>query len=183
MNNKFSGAVTIGYASIFLTFLSFSLIYSGLINAPNEEYLPILMSFGFVLAVAGILALIGNDKIEGILFLSLGTFWFSFMLRFLWYPNLEANKSYAVFDGWVCFILAVILFYVWLASFEGHIFRKLLLLGFWLTFLAAAIANWFSLSVFSTIFAYLSLVSSLLGGLYSAYTIVDFGRLKKAKTN
>lgn len=99
MNNKFSGAVTIGYASIFLTFLSFSLIYSGLINAPNEEYLPILMSFGFVLAVAGILALIGNDKIEGILFLSLGTFWFSFMLRFLWYPNLEANKSYAVFDG------------------------------------------------------------------------------------
>jgi hypothetical protein len=176
--NKFPGAVTIGYMTIFISSFYFGLIWSGWVQTITEEWVTIVLIFNVLLIVAGLFSLSNTDKIDVLVFLTLGANWIGFILRFIWYPNIAANSAAAVMDGWICFLLTIVFFCTWFASLKGNLFRKLFLLGLWLGFLAATIWNWFSVIFFMNVFAYLSLITAILAGIYGASTIIDF---KKAK--
>lgn len=183
MNSKFSGVITFGYASLFIMWFIWSLLYTGWISAHMEDALALILTFGFLLALAGIFALFNGEKVDGTLFLIVGGYSFAYMVRILWYPHLEANTKASPFDGWVALIMAFIIFYLWLSSFDSHIFRKLFLIGLWIVSLAVAILNWWPSSVLGVIFGYVSLIVSILAGLYSAYTVLDIGKLRPGKTS
>lgn len=173
MNNKFSGFITLGYASIFISFWLGSMVFAGWVSfAAMQEGAVILMILGIVAAIAGVFSFFTNDKLEGTLFLIFGTYIFSFMLRFIMYPNLAANSKNASFDGWIVLLFAIVFFYLWLASFKGNMYRQLFLLLLWLSMLALAISNWFSITFFMYIAGYLGLIASLFAGWCSATTIL-----------
>ena len=87
-------------------------------------------------------------------------------------PNLEANTAYSAMDGWMLILIAIIVFYLWAASMKSEMIKRIFLLLFWLTFLAAALANWFALDIFAYIGGYLGLISAVLAGWYSATTVL-----------
>jgi hypothetical protein len=172
--NKFPGTVTVGYMAIFISSFYFGLIWSGWVQTITEEWVTIVLIFNILLIVAGLFSLSNTDKVDALIFLTLGANWVGFMLRFLWYPNLSANSGAAVMDGWISFLLAIVFFGAWFASLKGNFFRKLFLLGGWLLFLSATIWNWFNIVFFVNVFAYLSLIAAVLAGIYGASTIIDF---------
>lgn len=181
--NKFPGALTMGYMVIFITMWLFALAFSGWLVSAMQEWVPLLLIFNILLVVVGLFSLYNNDKIESILFLSLGTFWASFLLRMLWFPNLAANTQSAVFDGWAILIVAIVFFCLWFASFNGNLFRKMFLLGLWLAFLSVAIQNLFNVVLFGQIFVYLSFITAIFAGIYAVSTIIDLGKFQKAKAS
>jgi succinate-acetate transporter protein len=173
MNNKFSGFITLGYASIFISFWLGSMVFAGWTTfAALQDGAVILMILGIVTAISGIFSFFTNDKLECTLFLIFGTYIFSFMLRFIMYPKLAANSNLASFDGWITLLIAIVFFYLWLASFKGSMYRQLFLLLLWLSMLAIAITNLFSITFFMYIGGYLGLIASLFAGWYSATTIL-----------
>ncbi len=172
MQNKFSGAITLGYASLFISAWIFSISATGWIQGAKAG-LPFIMLFGAILVIAGIFSFYNEaSKIDTVLFLVVGAADFSYSLRFILFPNLQANTSPAGVDGWITILIAVVIFYLWLSSFKGNIIRQLFFLGLWLTYLSIAIANWFTLPVFNYIGGYIGLITSLLAGWYSASTVM-----------
>lgn len=177
MQDKFSGAVTLGYASLFISLWLFFMPFAGWTSFSSAEAaLPfILVLGGVVLAIAGIFSFLNDAKIESVVFFIMAAANFSFSLRFIMWPKLQANTAFSPVDGWTLFLVAVVFFYLWIASFKGNTVRQLFLLGLWLAFLAGAIANWFSISIFAYISGYLGLITSLLAGWYSASMVKNIG--------
>jgi succinate-acetate transporter protein len=174
MENKYSGAITLGYTSLFISlWLFFIPITEWVGSESGTEVLPILMVLGgVVLAIAGIFCLLGEAKIESVLFLVLAAVVFSFSIRFVMSPDLSANTNPSILDGWILVLTSAVIFYLWLASLKSGAVKQFLLLALWLAFLAGAIANWFAVSIFGSIAAYLGMIASLLSGWYSASTVL-----------
>ena len=174
MENKYSGAVTLGYASLFVTLWLFFMPYSGWYGVDSgNEALPILLVLGgVVLAIAGIFCLLNEAKVESVIFLVVAAVQFSFMMRFVMYPDMSANTNPAIADGWILFLVAVVIFYIWLASLKIGMIKQLFLLALWICFLGAAIGNWFAISFLHYIVSYVGLIAALLAGWYSASTIL-----------
>lgn len=176
--NKFPGAVTVGYFSTFISLFYFALLWSGWIEASNQDFISIALIFNLLIILIGLFTLSNVDKLDSVLFIVLGTFWTGFMLRVLWYPDLPSNKNAFVLDGWILLLAAVVFFLLWIASLKGNLYRKLFLLGLWLAFLVCAIGNLFNILFLMKIFSYISFIAAVLAGSYGASTIIDF---KKAK--
>lgn len=172
--NKFPGAITVGYMAIFMSLFYFALLWSGWVEASTQDYNSIALIFNLIIILIGLFTLSNADKLDSVLFLILGTFWTGFMLRVLWYPGLPSNSQPAVLDGWALLLAAIVFFVLWIASLKGDVYRKLFLLGLWLTFLACAIGNLFNVLFFMKIFAYLSFITAVLAGIYGASNIIDF---------
>jgi succinate-acetate transporter protein len=174
MEAKFPSAVTLGYAVLFITLWLFFMPAAGWFSFDSAQAaLPALMILGgAILAIAGVFCFFNKSKVDPVVFLVLAGVIFSFAIRFVMMPNLEANKSFSPVDGWVLVLVAVVIFYLWLASLKGDPVKQFFLLGLWLAFLAGAIANWWSLTVFAYICGYLGLVTALIGGWYSASTVM-----------
>lgn len=172
--NKFPGAVTVGYMAVFMSLFYFALLWSGWIEASDQDYITIALIFNFLIILIGLFALSNVDKLDSVLFIILGTFWTGFLLRVLWYPGLSSNSQPAVLDGWALLLAAIVFFILWIASLKGNAYRKFFLLGLWLTFLVCAIGNLSNVLFLMKIFAYLSFITAVLAGIYGASTIIDF---------
>ena len=174
MENKYSGAITLGYASLFVTLWLFFMPFSGWYGFESgNEAVPILLVLGgVILAIAGIFCLLNGDKIESLIFFMVAALQYSFLMRIVMYPDMSANTNPSIVDGWILFLVAVVIFYVWLAVLKSGLIRQLFLLALWIALLAAAIGNWFAVSVVGYITAYLGLIAALLAGWYSASTIL-----------
>lgn len=167
MQDKFSGAVPLGYAAILILSWILFMPFAGWISFDSfPAVVPAMMILSVVLAVAGIFCLSGNEKIEPVLFLIMGATFFSFALRFVMYPQLEANTAASAIDGWHLLLVAVIVFFLWLSAMKGNSIRSFFLLLLWLALLAGALANWVGLGVFSYISGYLGLIAALLAAWY-----------------
>ena len=173
MQEKFSGSVTLGYASLFLLLWLSHIPY---VNwYPNETFtaaVPLWMIVSVTLAIAGIFCFFYDAKIDGVLFLFLGTTGFAGALRFVIYPNLEANTAPSQVDGWSAFITGVVILYLWLVSMKSNPFKQFFLLALWLALFGSALLNWFGLLFFAYIAGYLGLIAAVLAGLYSASTLL-----------
>lgn len=174
MTSKFPGAVSLGYAILFITLWLFFMPFAGWFSFGSAAAaMPTIMILGgVVLAIAGIFSFFNENKIDTIIFLILGAVNYSFAARFSMMPNLAANSNYSAIDGWIIILLTAVIFLLWLASMKGDTVKQIFLLGLWLAFLAGAIANWFALAIFAYIGGYLGLISSLLAGWYFATTII-----------
>ena len=167
MENKFSAAVSLGYASLFISMWMWYMNYAGWIPAGSGvDIVPIIMILGVVLAISGIFSFLNGDKVEPVLFLIVAAYAFSYSLRFVMYPGLPANTNPAVTDGWAHLIIAVVIFCLWFSSLSGKVFRQLFLLTLWLAELGAAISNWTAASIITVIAGYIGLVSAILALLY-----------------
>ena len=173
MQDKYSGAVTVGYAALFMTsWLSFMHFAGWTSFDSGGAALPFVMFFSIIMVVAGVFCFFNDAKVDSVLFIVIGTQGFSFSMRFLMMPNLEANTAYSAMDGWMLILIAIIVFYLWAASMKSNMIKRIFLLLFWLTFLAAALANWLALDIFAYIGGYLGLISAILSGWYSATTVL-----------
>lgn len=175
MKDKFSGAITLGYSVLFITLWLWGMPAAGWTTSdPAQVALPFLIILaGIVLAIAGIFCFFNEAKLDSVIFFIVGTFIFSYSLRFLWFPNLKANNNPSALDGWILILLAVVFFYLWLSSFKGNPIKQFFLLGLWLFLLAFALSNWFASSAIGYIGGYIELITSLLAGWYSASTVLD----------
>jgi succinate-acetate transporter protein len=172
MENKFSAAISLGYATLFITLWLRYMSYAGWIaNESVSDIVPIIMILGVVLAISGIFSFYNADKIDTVLFLIVSAYTLSVALRFMIYPNLSANLNPAVTDGWIHILAAVVIFYLWFGSMGGKIFRQLFLLGLWLAELGAALSNWTAANFFTVISGYIGLISALFAALYFFSTI------------
>jgi succinate-acetate transporter protein len=173
MQEKFPGAVSLGYAALFIFVWLMFMPFAGWYSFDSfTAVLPFVMILGVTLAIAGVFCFFNESKVESVLFLILGTAGFAFMLRGVIFPGLEANTAYSPIDGWIMVLIAVVIFYLWLGSMKGNSVKQFFLLLLWLAFLAAALANWFSVDVLAYIGGYLGLISALLAGWYSASTVL-----------
>jgi succinate-acetate transporter protein len=173
MQEKFSGAVALGYAALFISLWLSDLPFVGWSTWDSSvAVLPAMMILAVVLSIAGLFCFFNESKVDSVLFFIIGAMGFSFSLRFILFPNLEANTAYSPLDGWTLILIAIVIFILWLASMKGKAVKAFFLLLLWLSFAAAAIANWFSVSAFSYISGYLGLISALLAGWYFALTIL-----------
>jgi succinate-acetate transporter protein len=174
MEGKFPSVITLGYAVLFMTMWLFFMPAAGWFGFDSAQAaLPfVIVLGGVVLAIAGVFSFFNESKTDPVVFLVLAAVNFSFAIRFVVMPNLSANTSYAPYDGWIFFLAAVVIFFVWLASLKGSSLKQFFLLGVWLAFLAGAIANWWSLEAFANIGGYVGLASALLAGWYSASTLI-----------
>jgi succinate-acetate transporter protein len=175
MENKNSGVITLGYASLFVSLWLFFLPFAGWSSFEStNEAVPIIMVLGgVVLAISGIFCLLNEAKIDSVIFMVLAAVQFSFAIRFVMFPNMSSNTGFSVIDGWILILIAVVLFYLWLASLKSGAIKQFFLLALWLAFLAGAIANWFAVSFFVYITAYLGLIASLVAGWLSASTVLS----------
>jgi succinate-acetate transporter protein len=173
MENKFSAAVSLGYASLFISLWLRYMSYAGWIaNESALDIIPIVMILGVVLAISGIFSFFNGDKIEPVLFLIVAAYSFSFSLRFIMYPNLSANLNPAATDGWVHILSATVVICLWLSSMGDKILRQLFLLGLWLAELGAALSNWTAANIITMIAGYIGLVSAIFAALYY-FTSID----------
>lgn len=179
MENKFSGAVTLGYASIFISFWVTYMMVAGWLSGPDigKASMPLYIIFGgIMLAIAGFFCFFNEGtKTDALVFWLVGGLNFSYALRFMWYANISANSNPAAIDGWIFFVFALVICYLWLSSMKGNVVKGLFMLGLWLTFLAIAIYNWFSIQALSYVAAYLGLITALLAGWYSYTTVMNKG--------
>ncbi len=172
MENKFSAAVSLGFATLFITLWLRYMNYAGWVADENiSDIVPLIMILGVVLAISGIFSFFNGDKIEPVLFLIVAAYVFSVSLRFIMYPNLPANTNPAVTDGWVHILAAAVVICLWLGSFGGQILRQLFLLGLWLAELGAALSNWTAATIFTVIAGYIGLISAIFAALYFFSTI------------
>jgi succinate-acetate transporter protein len=72
------------------------------------------------------------------------------------------------YTGWYLFIWAIYFCYVWFGSFNAGLARLLFLLGLWLTLLALAIGEYFSVHSFTVLGGYLGLITSIIAAITSA---------------
>jgi succinate-acetate transporter protein len=173
MQEKSPGAVSLGYAVLFIVFFLMFMPFAGWISFDSySAVVPVMMILSITLAIAGIFTFFTEAKIESVLFLVLASIFFAFALRFVMYPELEANTSASGVDGWQLILTAIIVFYLWLSSMKGNNIRQILLLLLWLALLAGALANWIGMGALSYIAGYLGLLSGLLAGWYSASTVL-----------
>jgi succinate-acetate transporter protein len=174
MENKYSGAITLGYASLFVTLWLFFMPFKDwYCFESGNEALPILMVLGgVVLAIAGIFCLLNEAKVESVIFLVMAAAQFSYMMRLVMYPDMSANTNPSIVDGWILFLVAVVIFYVWLASLKIGMIKQLFLLALWIALLGGAISNWLDVSFIHYITSYLGLIAALLAGWLSASTIL-----------
>jgi succinate-acetate transporter protein len=175
MEAKFPSAVTLGYAVLFITLWLFFMPAAGWFSfdAAQAAVPGWMILGGVVLAIAGIFCFFNKSKVDPVVFLILAGVIFSFALRYVMMPSLEANKTYSPVDGWALALVAVVIFYLWLASLKSDAVKQFFLLGLWLAFLAGAIANWWSLTVFAYICGYLGLATALIAGWYSASAVMS----------
>ncbi|MEJ2616877.1 MAG: hypothetical protein P8Z35_18125 [Ignavibacteriaceae bacterium] len=172
MENKFSAAVSLGYASLFISLWMWYMNYAGWVAVDSvSDIVPIMMILGVVLAISGIFSFLNGDKLEPILFLIIAAYAFSYSLRFVMYPNLPANTNPAVTDGWAHILIAAVIFCLWLGSMGGKIYRQFFLLGLWLAELGAAISNWTAATIITVIAGYIGLITAVLAALYFFSTI------------
>jgi succinate-acetate transporter protein len=176
--SKFPGAITVGYMALFVSLFFTAIIFGGWYEVVIQDWVTIVLVHCLLLVVIGLFALPNADKLDSTLFIFLGTFWTGFMLRFLWFPNLASNTNTFILDGWICLLVTIVLFILWLASLKGNLFRKLFFLGLWLAFLAGSIANFFNVAFLMQVLAYLFLITAILAGIYGASTIIDFKKTK-----
>ena len=174
MEGKFRSAATLGYAVLFVALWLFFMPLAGWFSFESAQAaLPVLMVLGGgALTIAGIFSFFNESKVDPVVFLVIAALNFSYAIRFVMMPKLEANMTYSALDGWVMILVAVVIFYLWLASLKGDSLKQFFLLGLWLALLAAAIANWWSVAAFLYISGYLGLVTALLAGWYSATTVM-----------
>lgn len=167
MQEKFSGAISLGYAALFIQIWILFLPFAGWISFDSFPLVvPAMMILSVVLAIAGIFAISNDEKIESVLFFILGATFFSFALRFVMYPQLEANTAASSVDGWLLLLITVIIFFLWISAMKGNSIRSFFLLVLWLALLAGALANWIGMGVFSYISGYLGLIAALLAAWY-----------------
>ena len=171
MENKFSAAVSLGYASLFISLWLKYMSYAGwVVNESVSDIVPIIMILGVVLVICGIFSFFNVDKIDSVLFPIVAAYTLSVAVRFMVYPNLPANLNPAVTDGWIHLLVAIV-FYLWFSSLGGKILRQLFLLGLWLAELGAALNNWTSANIFTVIAGYIGLISAIFAALYFFSTI------------
>jgi succinate-acetate transporter protein len=169
MQEKFPGAASLGYAALFVMLWILFMPFAGWISFDSLAVLtPVMMLLSVALTIAGIFSFWGESKIEPVLFLIIAATIFSFSLRFVMFPALEANTQPAAADGWHLLLIAVIIFLLWMGSMKGNNIRQVFLLLLWIAFLAGALANWLGLGVLSYISGYVGLISALLSGWYLA---------------
>jgi succinate-acetate transporter protein len=130
------------------------------------------MILSVTLAIAGIFCFFYDAKTDAVLFLLLGSTGFSGALRFVIYPNLEANTAPSMFDGWSSFFTGVVILYLWLVSMKSNPFKQFFLLSLWLALFGSAITNWFPSMAVAYISGYLGLIAAVLAGLYFASTVL-----------
>jgi succinate-acetate transporter protein len=172
MENKFSAAASLGYASLFISMWMWYMNYTGWTAIGSaSDIVPIMMILGIVIALSGIFSFLNGDRVEPILFLIVAAYLFSYSLRFVMYPNLPANTNAAITDGWFHILIAVVIFCLWLGSLNGKVLRQLFFLGLWLAELGAAISNWTAATIFAMIAGYIGLISAILAALYFFSTI------------
>lgn len=173
MKDKFSGAVTLGYAVLFMALWIWGMPSAGWTTSePAQVAIPFAIMLSGVLTIAGIFCFFNDSKIDSVIFFIVTTFILSYSLRFLWFPDLKANNNPSVLDGWILILLAVVFFYLWLASMKGSSIKQFFLLGLWLSLLAYALSNWFASTFIGYIGGYINLITSLLAGWYSASTVL-----------
>ncbi|MDE3057394.1 MAG: hypothetical protein KGJ59_05510 [Bacteroidota bacterium] len=168
MDKKLSGILMLGYTVLFISLFTTAIRVVGWVTASTEEMITFELVFNLLLVLAGFFALWNGEKLEGILFLVIGAYWFSHGLRMLWYPALQANTMPASYDGWFALVVAAVLFDLWLSAAGGSMLHKFFLLGLWIAYLLGAVANWISSSALIMILGYIVLIDSLLAGLYCA---------------
>lgn len=175
MKDKFSSAVTLGYAVLFIALWLFAMPAAGWTTAdPAQVVLPIqIILGGVILTIAGIFCFFNEAKIDSVIFFIVGTFVLSYSLRFLWFPNLKANTNPSTLDGWILVLLAVVIFYLWLASFKDNPIKQFFLLSLWISLLAFGLANWLASIAIGYVGGYAGLITALLAGWYSASTILS----------
>ena len=185
MERKFADSVTLGYACLFITGWLISMINAHWFSLPMEASgaMLIMILGGVVLAIAGIFSYINGDTLNTTLFLVLGALFFSFSLTSLMPANASLAGLYSGFSGWIYVLFAVFIFYLWFSSFGGNMVRNLFLLGLWLTLLALAIASWSTSTGFDVVGGYLGLITSLLAGVVSAESIIDFSKLHVSRAS
>jgi succinate-acetate transporter protein len=175
MENKFPGAITLGYATLFISFWLWYMGYAGWVAVSSmTDFVPTMMILGgAVLAIAGIFSFFNRDNVETVLFFVIAAYAFAFALRFIMYPALPANSNPAATDAWSHIVLAVVIFCLWYASLGGKALRQLFLLALWLTELGAAIFNWTSANIFALIAGYIGLIAAIFAGLYFASILLS----------
>ena len=172
MENKFSAAVSLGYATLFISLWLRYMSYAGWIANENvSDIVPIITILGIVLSISGIFSFYNADKIDPVLFLIVAAYAISVALRFMMYPNLPSNLNPAATDGWIHILVAVVIFYLWFGSLGVKTLRQLFLLGLWLAELGAALSNWTAATFFTVIAGYIGLISAIFAALYFFSTI------------
>ena len=173
MDNKFSNAASLGYASLFISLWLWFMSYAGWIAAGSTvDLIPAVMFIGAVLlAIAGFFSFFNGDKIEPVLFFVIAAFIFSFAIRFVMYPNLPANNNPVFTDGWTHFLTALVVFILWMSSKGSHNYKKFFMLCFALAELGGAISNWTAVSIITTISGYIGLIAAVFAGLYFYSTV------------
>ncbi|MEJ2613418.1 MAG: GPR1/FUN34/YaaH family transporter [Ignavibacteriaceae bacterium] len=173
MKSKFPGAVTLGYAAIFISLWLFFMPVAGRFSLETAKVtVPILMVLGgVVLAIAGVFSFFNENKVDSIIFFIIAALNYSYSIRIKMMQDITTNSTYSSADGWIMVLIAVIIFYLWIASLKSNLIKHLFLLGLWIALLAGAIANWFSIAALLYLSGYLGLITSVLAGWYSGSTI------------
>lgn len=172
MENKFSAAISLGYATLFISLWLKYMSYAGWVaNESISDIIPITMILGVVLVICGIFSFFNVDKIDPVLFLIAAVYTISGALRFMMYPNMSANLNPATTDGWIHILVAVVVFYLWFGSLGDKTLRQLFLLGLWLAEVGAALSNWTAANFFTVISGYIGLISAIFAALYFFSTI------------
>ena len=173
MESKFPSSVSLGYAAIFISLWLFFMTVAGRFSMDTAKVtVPVLMILGgVVLAIAGAFSFFNENKVDSIIFFVIAALNYSYSIRFKMMQDINTSSTYSSADGWIMVLIAVVIFYLWIASLKSNVIKHLFLLGLWIALLAGAIANWFSIAVLLYLSGYLGLITSVLAGWYSGSTI------------
>lgn len=172
MGNKFSSALSLGYATLFISLWLKFMSYAGWIANKNiSDVTTVTLILGLILVICGIFSFFNVDKLDPVLFLIVAGYTLSLGLKSLMYPNLPATLDPPVADGWIHILIAVVIFYLWYGSLGDKVMRQLFLLGLWIAETVVAIGYWTGASILTLIAGYIGLIAAIFAGLYYFSTI------------